>query len=71
MTRKRKRPARRPRQPAPASGTAGDGPAWVSIDGRLMFVVGYTPGGAPYGVFEDEMDDFDVSDRTASEAPFQ
>jgi hypothetical protein len=21
-----------------------------------MFVVGYTPGGAPYGVFEDEMD---------------
>jgi len=28
----------------------------VSIDGRLMFVVGYTPGGSPYGVFEDEMD---------------
>jgi hypothetical protein len=22
-----------------------------------MFVVGYTPGGVPYGVFEDEMDD--------------
>ena len=21
-----------------------------------MFVVGYTPGGAPYGTFEDEMD---------------
>jgi len=21
-----------------------------------MFVVGYTPGGAPYGIFEDEMD---------------
>jgi hypothetical protein len=22
-----------------------------------MFVAGYTPGGVPYGVFEDEMDD--------------
>jgi len=21
-----------------------------------MFVVGYTPGGAPYGIFEDEVD---------------
>jgi len=21
-----------------------------------MFVVGYTPGGVPYGIFEDEMD---------------
>lgn len=21
-----------------------------------MFVVGYTPGGAPYGIFEDAMD---------------
>jgi hypothetical protein len=21
-----------------------------------MFVVGYTPGGAPYGIFEDEME---------------
>ena len=21
-----------------------------------MFVVGYTPGGAPYGIFEDETD---------------
>jgi len=30
-----------------------------------MFVVGYTPGGAPYGIFEDEMDagtdDLDMS----------
>jgi len=43
----------------------------VSIDGRLMFVVGYTPGGSPYGVFEDEMGDFDAGDRTASESPSQ
>jgi len=32
-----------------------------------MFVVGFTPAGAPYGIFEDEMDagadDLDVGDR--------
>jgi len=43
----------------------------VSIDGRPMFVVGYTPCGSPYGVFEDEMGDFDAGDRTASESPSQ
>ncbi|HYB49116.1 MAG TPA: hypothetical protein VED20_17455 [Streptosporangiaceae bacterium] len=29
---------------------------WVDVGGRRMFVVGWTSGGAPYGVFEDEMD---------------
>jgi hypothetical protein len=42
----------------------------VSIDGRLMFVVGCTAGGSPYGVFEDEMGDFDAADRTGCESPF-
>jgi hypothetical protein len=28
---------------------------WVDVDGRRMFVVGFTPAGAPYGIFEDEM----------------
>lgn len=28
---------------------------WTVIDGRRYFVAGYTPGGAPYGIFEDEM----------------
>jgi hypothetical protein len=28
---------------------------WVG--GRLMLVVGYTPGGAPYGCYADEMED--------------
>jgi len=28
---------------------------WITIDGRLLFVVGYTPGGVPYGVFDDEV----------------
>jgi hypothetical protein len=30
---------------------------WIDFYGRRMFVIGYTSGGAPYGVFEDEMDD--------------
>jgi hypothetical protein len=30
-------------------------PDWIMLDGRLFFVAGFTPGGAPYGVFEDEM----------------
>jgi hypothetical protein len=25
------------------------------LDGRLFFVTGFTPGGAPYGIYEDEM----------------
>ena len=29
---------------------------WVDVAGRRMFVVGFTPAGAPYGIFEDEMD---------------
>jgi hypothetical protein len=27
------------------------------VGDRRMFVVGYTPGGAPFGCFEDELDD--------------
>jgi hypothetical protein len=30
---------------------------WIMIDGRPYFVAGYTPGGAPYGIYVDEMDD--------------
>ena len=40
---------------------------WVDVSGRRMFVVGFTPGGAPYGIFEDEIDvDADGPDRTAA-----
>jgi hypothetical protein len=28
---------------------------WIMLDGRPFFVAGYTSGGAPYGMFEDEM----------------
>ena len=27
------------------------------MDGRPCFVAGYTPGGVPYGIYLDEMDD--------------
>ncbi len=30
---------------------------WIMIDGRPYFVAGYTAGGAPYGIYLDEMDD--------------
>ena len=30
---------------------------WIMIDGRPYFVAGYTSGGAPYGIYLDEMDD--------------
>ncbi len=30
---------------------------WIMMGGRPYFVAGYTPGGAPYGIYLDEMDD--------------
>ena len=36
-----------------------------------MFVVGYTQGGAPYGIFEDEMDaGTDDLDMSESDQPY-
>ena len=32
-------------------------PDWVWVGDRRMFVVGYTPGGAPFGCYEDEFTD--------------
>jgi hypothetical protein len=29
----------------------------IMMDGRPYFVAGYTPGGAPYGIYLDELDD--------------
>ena len=34
-----------------------DDPEWVWVGDRWMFVVGHTPGGAPFGCFEDEVED--------------
>ena len=30
---------------------------WIMMDGRPDFVAGYTPSGAPYGIYLDETDD--------------
>jgi hypothetical protein len=29
---------------------------WTMLDRQRFFAVGHTPGGTPYGVFEDEME---------------
>jgi hypothetical protein len=34
-----------------------DDPEWARVGDRRMFVVGYPPGGAPFGCFEDELGD--------------
>jgi hypothetical protein len=34
-----------------------DDPEWVWVGDRRMFVVGHTPGGAPFGCFEDELEE--------------
>lgn len=35
---------------------------WTMIDGRRYLVIGHTPNGVPYGIFEDELDDRPPSD---------
>ncbi|MBP2320399.1 hypothetical protein JOF56_000784 [Kibdelosporangium banguiense] len=51
--------ARRP-APVPSSDTdepvEGGDDMWTVLDGRKFFVAGYTSGGVPYGVFEDEIE---------------
>jgi hypothetical protein len=51
----RRRASRRKRRSAGETAVGQAYPIWVDVSGRRMFVVGYTPGGAPYGIFEDEM----------------
>ncbi|WP_432978102.1 hypothetical protein [Dactylosporangium sp. CA-233914] len=49
------RPSSNPRHVA----GGGDGPvenSWIMLDGRRFFVAGFTSGGVPYGIFEDEID---------------
>jgi hypothetical protein len=52
------RPPSTPR-PRPERRVTRDDDSWIILNGRLFFVVGYTPGGAPYGVFADETSDED------------
>jgi hypothetical protein len=48
------RPPVRPRR---ESNPQANGDDWTVIDGRRYFIAGYTPNGAPYGIFEDEFND--------------
>jgi hypothetical protein len=48
------RPAATPRRRADLADPAENAP-WIVVDGRSLLVVGCTSGGAPYGMFEDEM----------------
>jgi hypothetical protein len=32
-----------------------DDDSWIMLDGRAFFVTGYTAGGAPFGIFADEI----------------
>jgi len=57
VSRQRQRRSGRPaRQPAREPAADQTDLTYVDVGGRRMFVVGYTSGGAPYGVYEDEMD---------------
>jgi hypothetical protein len=51
------RPPPQPRPPRSATPRALPDNDWIMIDGRPYFVAGYTPGGVPYGIYLDEMDD--------------
>jgi hypothetical protein len=44
-----------PRKPKADKDEGSDLDDWVWCGDRLMFVVGYTSGGAPYGCYADEM----------------
>ncbi len=49
------RPPSAPRRKAKQFADDIDADWWIMLDGRRYFVAGYTSGGVPYGVFEDEM----------------
>ena len=55
-------PTARPRR-KPIADTRPLDTDWIMLDGRAYFVAGYTSGGFPYGIFEDEMyDDHDLGE---------
>ena len=62
----KRRFSHRTSRPVPGTAAGQSYPIWADAGGRRMFVVGYTPGGAPYGIFEDQMeagtDDLDTAE---------
>ena len=53
------RPSATPRRAAARGVDQFDDESWIMLDGRLFFVAGYTSGGAPFGMFADEMPPYD------------
>ena len=50
-----RRPPATPSRTAPRRVDQPDDPSWITLDGRPFLVVGHTAGGAPYGIFADEI----------------
>jgi hypothetical protein len=61
-------PRTRPRRKT-ATDTSPLDSHWIMMDGRPYFVAGYTSGGVPYGIFEDEMHDLDLAPDGLSSLP--
>jgi hypothetical protein len=64
------RPSSNPRHVA----SGGDGPvdhSWIMLDGRRFFVAGFTSGGVPYGIFEDENDQMESGDLDEDEPLYE
>jgi hypothetical protein len=60
---------RSPSNPRRAA-SGDDGPvdnSWIMLDGRRFFVAGFTSGGMPYGIFEDEIDEMESGDLSEDE----
>ena len=53
------RPPATPRHAAGHRAARVEHDPWTVLDGRSFFVVGFTSGGAPYGMFGDEMQPYD------------
>jgi hypothetical protein len=54
--------AQRPPSTPPLVARGDAGPvdsSWIMLDGRPFFVAGFTPGGVPYGIYEDETEPCD------------
>src|SRR5689334_19214759 len=60
-------PQLHPRRSATPRALPGDD--WIMIYGRPYFVAGHTAGGAPYGIYLDEMDHDDLTGMITSGRP--
>jgi hypothetical protein len=57
--------AQRPPSNPSQDATVEDRPidnSWIMMDGRRFFIAGFTSGGAPYGIFEDESEQMEPGD---------